>query len=309
MSFARFMELALYHPEVGYYRRAKPRVGRGADTDFYTATSAGPVFGELVAAACTKLIGPQKTGGCTFVEIGAEPGSSVLSGVDHPFGSVRTLRLGEPLELSGSCIVFSNELLDAQPFHRVVSRAAAWRELGVGMENGTLSELELRELSPEVREAGVLPQETYPDGYHLDLPLAAASLVRQLAAQPWTGPFVAFDYGKSWDALAQETPAGTARAYSRHRQSNELLAQPGEQDLTCHVCWDWIADALTREGFATPKLHSQEQFLLRFAADAAARIVEAEAGVPTSARKSHLQQLLHPALQGQKFQVLVTQRS
>lgn len=308
MSFARFMDLALYHPEVGYYRKARQRVGRGAGTDFYTATSAGTVFGELAAAACARLVQPQPASNFTFVEIGAEPGSSVLAGVAHPFGAVRTLRVGEPLEISGPSIVFSNELFDAQPFHRVVSRHGTWRELGVALDGDGLKEVELPELSATVRSAGVLPAEVYPDGYHLDLPLAAVELTGRLAAQPWTGLFVAFDYGKSWSVLASETPSGTARAYSRHRQSNELLAQPGEQDLTCHVCWDWISEALTRNGFEAPSLHSQEQFLLRFAADAAARIVEAESRVPSSPRKSHLHQLLHPALQGQKFQVLVARR-
>src|SRR5687768_16451028 len=75
MSFAKFMDLALYHPEVGYYRRARPRIGYRPDTDFFTATSTGPLFGELVVAACVAIL---RTAGRdphdhTFVELGAEP--------------------------------------------------------------------------------------------------------------------------------------------------------------------------------------------------------------------------------------------
>ena len=55
VSFARFMELALFHPETGYYARDRPRVGRGRAADYYTATSLGTVFGELVVAAAVQL--------------------------------------------------------------------------------------------------------------------------------------------------------------------------------------------------------------------------------------------------------------
>src|SRR5688500_446078 len=88
MSFARFMDLALYHPEVGYYRQRRPRVGRGPGTDFFTASTSGPIFGELICAACVKLLraAGRDPARHMFVEIGAEPdGDGVLAGVGHPF--------------------------------------------------------------------------------------------------------------------------------------------------------------------------------------------------------------------------------
>src|SRR5690606_7528800 len=106
MTFERFMELALYHPVVGYYRRDRTRVGYEDGTDFFTATTSGPVFGGLVAAACANLVGADQAGQFTFVEIGAEPDAGVLRNVTHPFRSVRTFRIGEPLEIEGRCIVF-----------------------------------------------------------------------------------------------------------------------------------------------------------------------------------------------------------
>src|SRR5437588_4750600 len=51
MTFARFMEIALYDPQIGYYRRKQPRVGYGAGTDFFTASTSGSMFGELVVSA------------------------------------------------------------------------------------------------------------------------------------------------------------------------------------------------------------------------------------------------------------------
>ena len=306
LPFDRFMEFALYDPAAGYYARNRPRVGRTAAADFFTAASLGPVFGELVAEACGSLLAPRRAADYTAVEIGVEPGGppgGVLAGAAHPFAGVVTLPRGRPLAVPPRAVVFSNELFDAQPCHRIVRRGGAWRELGVALRAGALAEILLPQPAPAV--AAVLDRlpASAPEGYHIDLPLAAAALAARIAAQPWAGLFVAFDYGKSWRELAEATPAGTARAYARHAQSNDLLAQPGEQDLTCHVCWDWIGAALTERGFRAPVLESQEAFFVHHAAPALRRLTEAEAG-RVSSRKLAALQLLHPGNMGQKFQVL-----
>lgn len=298
MPFARFMDLALYHPDVGYYRQARPRVGYGAGTDFFTATSSGAIFGEMVSAACVTLLGDRDPRAHRFVEIGAEPGRSVLAGVAHPFRDVCTLRVGETLALSGPCVVFSNELLDAQPCTSTVFRDGDWREIGVRLQDGRLREVELP-VAARFRDAPA----TSAEGYRFDRSDAAAALVEALAAQNWTGLFVAIDYGKTLRELTAETPAGTLRAYHRHRQSNDVLALPGEQDLTCHVCWDWMSEALRRHGFGEPRLDFQETFFVRHAGGFLAATAEAEAA-GLSKRKLALLQLLHPAHLGQKFQVL-----
>ncbi|HXA80207.1 MAG TPA: SAM-dependent methyltransferase, partial [Opitutaceae bacterium] len=233
----------------------------------------------------------------------AQGGSGgILANTPHPFGATKTFRLGDPLELKGRCVVFSNELFDAQPFHRFVFRRGAWRELGVALRDDTLVEVELPEASPAL-SAIEGPAPSPVEGYCIDTPLEATALAGRIAAQPWSGLFLAFDYGKTWAELTEATPAGTARAYFRHAQSNDLLARPGEQDLTCHVCWDWLADALARHGFATPQVESQESFFVHHAADYLAGATAAEAG-RFSEKKLSLLQLLHPSHLGQKFQAL-----
>lgn len=302
LSFAGFMELALFHPELGYYRRDRGRVGYADGTDFYTASSSGEIFGEMVAAACESLLGgAERAKAHVFVEIGAENDGGVLAGVAHPFAAARVVRIGEPPDLSGPCVVFSNELFDAQPVRRFVRRGEIWRELGVRLDEDGLSEVEL-----DAATEPWLPS-TATEGYIFDAPRAASELAAALAAQPWTGLFVAFDYGKSFDELATATPAGTARAYHRHTQSNDLLARPGEQDLTAHVCWDWLADALATGGFDRPSLESQEAFFIRHAGKFLARTMAEEAS-RASRRKLALMQLLHPSHLGQKFQALHAKR-
>lgn len=301
MTFATFMDLALYAPQVGYYRQPRTRVGYGPDTDFYTASSSRGVFGELVAAACLARLGAVDPKEYIFVEIGAEPGGGVLAGVDHPFGQAREIRLGEPLEFKGRCVVFSNELFDAQPLRRFVRRSSAWRELGVTIREHRLQEIELG-----VVEEPWLPP-TAPEGYRFDAPREAVGLVSRIAAEPFEGIFVAFDYGKSYTELADHTPIGTARAYRKHTQSNALLDCPGEQDLTGHVCWDWMAGALREAGFTDAAVESQESFFVQHASDWLTRTLQEEA-TRLSPRKLAIMQLLHPAKLGQAFQVLHAQR-
>jgi SAM-dependent MidA family methyltransferase len=194
-------------------------------------------------------------------------------------------------------VVFSNELFDAQPFHRYVFRRGWWQELGVALRGGRLEEVEVGGGDDDA-----LPRRA-PDGYVLDAPWAAGKLAAEIARQPWSGAFIACDYGKSWRELIEATPAGTARAYFRHTQSNDLWARPGEQDLTCHICWDFLEQALTANGFSGVAVESQEAFFVRQAGPAIAAISGAEAA-RFSPRKLALMQLLHPAHLGQKFQVL-----
>jgi SAM-dependent MidA family methyltransferase len=236
-----------------------------------------------------------------FVELGAERGSNgILTGVTHPFLAVKTQHLGDTLSLSGECVVFSNELFDAQPCTRSVFRGGRWVELGVELRGDALQEVELETPPPSVP-----PDAT--EGYHFDQPHAAAALAGAIAGQPWQGLFVAFDYGKTLEALTHESPGGTVRAYYRHAQTNNILDRPGEQDLTCHVCWDWISDALRQHGFAEPTLSFQEAFFIRNAGEFIAHISAADAA-RFSQRKLALLQLLHPSQMGQKFQVLHAMR-
>jgi len=297
LSFADFMELALYHPGVGYYRQPRQRIGYGDGTDFYTASTAGNVFGELIAAGAVTLLDGQDPGAFTFVEIGAEPAAGILRAVSHPFRDYKIIPCGQPITLTGRLVVFSNELFDAQPFHRFIRQAGRWAEIGVALRDGSLIETRMAGLPPSG-----LPTAA-PDGYQLDLPWAARELMRQIARQSWQGLLLACDYGKSWAEISTTHPQGTARAYHRHQQNQDLLNRPGEQDLTCHICWDWLREELVAHGFRADTLESQETFFVRYAGEYIRNLVAQDATHLTR-RKLAVTQLIHPAHLGQKFQVL-----
>lgn len=295
------MDLALYDPTCGYYTTDRPRVGQDRATDFYTASSLGPIFGELVTAVVRTQLGSRNPADYTFIELGAEDGRSVLDDVAHPFRALKRVGIHDALTLSGPCVVFSNELFDAQPCARFIRADDGWLERGVMLDDG-----QVKEVSRPAAATIALPAAA-ATGYQLDWPFRAAALAKEIADHPWHGLFVAFDYGKSARELTQECPHGTVRAYHRHRQVTDVLASPGAQDLTCHICWDDLSAALHNAGFKVDPVLSQEAFFVKNAARALAEIMQSEAH-GLSARKSGLMQLLHPSALGQKFQALTAWR-
>ncbi|MFP4166439.1 MAG: SAM-dependent methyltransferase [Opitutales bacterium] len=305
ISFRDYIEYALYTPGAGYYTRPEARVGRTQSRDFYTAESLGSVFSRLVVAAARQLLGPDTCARSTFVEIGAEPGYSLLDAIEEPpFAAHKILRHGDALTIPPQSVVFANEWLDALPFHRLIFRAGTWRERGVRANpEGRLEEALLDEWSPRVAAVRKRLPEEAPEGYQLDLPLDAERALADLVSQDWNGLLLLFDYGRTHDALTSACPSGTARTYQRHKQGQDLLEAPGDMDITCDVCWDPLQAELSRAGFKSVALESQEAFFAHHAEEAAAAIVRDTAGAFSRERQT-LMELMHPAHMGQRFQVL-----
>ena len=170
----------------------------------------------------------------------------------HPFASAVELPLGSAPAWPSRAVVFSNELFDAQPFHRVVFHRGTLARAGRGAARGRPVGGHAPGAQSRGRRGPGAAARRRDRGLPHRPPPGGRELAGTIGAAPWSGLFVAIDYGKSWSELITETPAGTARAYWRHTQGNDLLARPGEQDLTCHVCWDWIVAALSAHGFETP---------------------------------------------------------
>lgn len=297
-----FIAWALYDPVHGYYQASRQRVGRSDESDFYTASSMGPVFARLVADAALRLIdGPSDSH--VFVEIGPESTDGLLGHLAmNPFGGHRLIRPGSQLDLPPRAIVFSNEVFDAQPFRRLVYRSGRWRELGVALQSGQLAWAEL----PGDPSGAPLP-DSASEGYTLDWPSGAHDLLQNLVQAPWQGLFIAFDYGHESQTLLQLRPEGTGRTYSRHRMGADLLDAPGQLDITCHVAWDVLEAILREAGFSEVQLLSQEAFLVRYGQSVIREIVES-AGSSFSRERQSLMELLHPANMGRKFQVLTGRR-
>ncbi|MGZ0708392.1 SAM-dependent methyltransferase [Coraliomargarita sp. W4R53] len=305
ISYRDYIEIALYSEDCGYYKQQADRVGRSSQHDFYTAESLGRVFATLVTTAAVDLVPSDKASEMTFVEIAAEPGTSLLSHLDkHPFGSEQVIRQGQAIQPAGPVVIFANEWLDALPFHRLIFRDGAWRERGVGLDlEGTLVEVLLDHLTPEVAAVADRLPAHIEDGYELDLPLAAETALADLLDQDWNGLLVFFDYGRIWTSLLQDHPSGTARTYKQHSQGNNLLETPGDCDITCDINWTPLMAQMEAAGLHSVVLESQESFLVKRAQRAMKTIISDNAGGFSSDRQT-LMQLIHPANMGQRFQVL-----
>lgn len=311
MSFQCFSEIALYHPQHGYYTSDRHRVGRDPQSDFYTASSLGPVFACLVTEAARNLLPPgMSPGDLPWLEIAPEPaGSPFEDAARHGFADYQAYPLGKPLEIPPAAVIFANEWLDACPFRRFQYLGGEWRELGVKIMDDRLEPCVLD--SPAEESHGLLTaleaEGPHPEGYCVDLSLAAEIELEKLVRQSWRGLLLLADYGKSWQELVTACPAGTASAYFRHQSSRDLTARPGRQDLTCHVCWDRLLAVLHRHGFECVELCSQERFFMRHAATAIASIIQRQPEKFDPQRQT-LAQILHPAHMGHAFQILAARR-
>lgn len=313
LSFRDFSALALFAPEHGYYARKRERVGTAEGTDFYTSATMGDVFGKLIVAAAQSLlseagINPRE---CTLVEIGAEPGQTHLkSAAENSFAETQTFRLGDAVEIPEKAVVFANELLDAQPFHRLVFKNGKWREIGVFRSRDgewletLLPEISMPELAKFIAEA--LPPQIDED-WHLDIALEAETLLRKILAGKWKGAMIFPDYGKRLADCLDTYPEGTARAYFRHTLSNALTARPGEQDLTCHVLWDRLEPVAVSENFSNVRTLRQEAFFMKFALPAIQKIIDAGERQHSEAamrERAKLIEIIHPGKMGHAFQIL-----
>lgn len=327
MTFARFMEIALYSPN-GYYERQK-QIGKAGD--FYTSVSVGPLFGELLARQFSEWL--RETDMIDVVEVGAHDGSlarDVLSWFTENKRQVR-YTIVEPsserrvwqqktlepfranvvwvdrLDLAVQGIIFSNELLDAMPVHRLrwdaISRG--WKEWFVSCDNEALVWTTGEVSSSAETCLPVVTKElaaVLPDGFTTEVSPAAIKWWTEAAQFLQRGYLMAIDYGLSDEEFFRPDRAkGTARTYSKHRVSDDLLANPGEQDITAHVDWTAIQRAGENAGLRTMQFKSQEQFLIE--------IVSRTAPADWSAEQiRQLKTLTHPNFLGRAFRVLVQRR-
>jgi SAM-dependent MidA family methyltransferase len=344
VSFARFMELALYCPVYGYYEKEGDTVGRRGD--YYTSVSVGRLFGELLAWQYAEWL--ESRGGSSFqiVEAGAHQGAlaadilgwmrewrpELFERIEYWIlepsqcrlnwqkrtlkdwtGKVRWARDWAQLERASPAetvprVIFCNELLDALPTHRLEWDATRreWFEWGVGLEHGRFAWARIDGAEHTIVSlcSAVQGKQELLDGFTLDISPTAAEWWRQAAESLKTGWLVAFDYGLTQEELFYpERKEGTLRAYFRHQVQTDVLANPGEQDLTAHVNFSMIQQSGERAGLTTEGLWAQEQFLTRIAS----RIWAAGRGFPdwTRTRTRQFQTLTHPEHLGRALKVLV----
>jgi SAM-dependent MidA family methyltransferase len=354
LPFARFMELALYHPALGYYE--KPGHSPGRRGDFYTSVSTGELFGQLLAcqfAGWLEAEGGNQKSEVRIVEAGAHDGKlaadildwlrihrpklfdQIEYGIIEPsdrrqewqretlkgFSNVRWFsRFDDSTIQRFNGIIFSNELLDAFPIHRYAWDAGnkKWFEWGVAVEGEKFiwARLENSELPSSIINLPSSLLAVLPDGYTIEASPAAETWWREAAGALARGKLLAIDYGLTADEMFSPTRTrGTLRAYFRHHVTDDLLVNPGEQDLTAHVNFSAIQNAGEHAGLTTEFFGSQAKFLVDILATAEKNKTFGELvaskrseGGWNAKQTRQFQTLTHPEHLGRAFRVLIQSR-
>ena len=348
ISFERYMELSLYHSDLGYYTRESHRVGKAGD--FITSVSIGKCYGTILAHYFSSLIELQfsKEKQIVIVEFGAEYGDlaidimselkNILNDeqfqnlkylVVEPFDSKRRklknrlvneelsnikviADLNEQNNLNG--FVLGNEVLDAMPFKRVRFRNKKWVELGVGLEKSdkSLSLIEVENgIQCELLSAWALDASNeLPEGFTTEVNLRLNKFIESIYSSfsKVSGLFI--DYGSTTDELiASNKLGGTVRGYSDHKYITDLLASPGTHDITANVNFDDFRLMAQRAGFEVIGPIEQYRFLTNAAKN---WLIDIEKSQMQRADKEQIinqfKMLIHPTTMGRSFKMLEIQK-
>lgn len=341
IPFVRFMELALYHPQFGYYMRS-PEAGReriGWSGDFYTSSDVHPILGQALAKQARQidaLLGHQDP--FTVVEMGAGKGllaSDFLRAVLSQDGSLsRRLRfvlverspamrklqqsyleewLGTPglviwvedVQSLGSAavvgLVFSNELPDAFPVHRIQIVEGRAREVYVDHHDQRFIE-QLKALSNQELEHHLTRLNiALPEGYRTEINLNALKWIEQVAGALDRGVAITIDYGHTaQDLYNADRSEGTLLCYYSQLTSEDPYQRVGQQDMTAHVDFSSLAAVGEDHGLHVTGFTNQMSFLMGLGVEN--MMAELEPESPEFRAAIHL---LRPDGMGTTFKVLV----
>jgi len=285
ITFREFMEIALYHPQVGYYATASHRIGK--EGDFFTSSSLGPLFGRVLARQLVQML--EILGRGVLVEMGAGQGylaRDILEELERQ-GVKATYIIVEKSEAMRETqgellasfsvewvegleelepvegVFFSNELVDAFPVHMVEMTEEGLKEVLVDWRAGEFQEVLAPPTTPRLkeyfRELGV----NLPPGFRTEVNLDAMDWLKQVASKLKRGFLITIDYGYPSQELYQDyRRRGTLMAYYRHQAEENPYVRVGEQDLTAHVNFSALAHWGRKGGLEVLGFLPQSHFLL-----------------------------------------------
>jgi SAM-dependent MidA family methyltransferase len=272
ITFARFMELALYEPSLGYYATSSDRTTRTGD--FLTAPEMHPIFGWTLAAQIEEMwhrLGEPRP--FTVREYGAGTGSLGRQITDRlrAIGSpLEHALVYEPVEIPPRMqsarvmgpmtgCVLGNELLDALPAHRVRRQGGHLRELMVGWNDGAFVEMSGEASDERLVEAAA----ALPEGHAAEVSLAQHDWLQLVHSQLERGWVLLIDYGHTERELYGPSRAsGTVRSFRDQHVSSDVLGGVGRQDITYHVNLDALERDAVAGGFDVIGRTTAARFLL-----------------------------------------------
>jgi SAM-dependent MidA family methyltransferase len=337
ISFRRYMELALYHPDHGYYASGRARVGKAGD--FYTSVSVGRIYGRLLASVCREIWeGLDRPAEFTVVEQGANDGrmaADILGAAREArdgFASALHYRIVEPFAVNESKqreilsefegvswhrsntdlpefigIHLSNELLDAFPVDSLKWTGSEWEEECVSLKGG----LPTWGTRP-IKDPG-LAMATRPLpvparlGWRFEINRGIGSWLTEIASRMKRGVVLIVDYGQAGeDRFAPHRADGTLLAFRQHERFDDPLSEPGLRDITAQVDFTDLAGKAKAHDFTLLAYSDQQHFLV----GAAEPWMRSLGDSAPEHRKDllALNTLITPAIMGSQFKVLALGR-
>lgn len=336
VPFRDYMELALYHPEWGYYAAGPSPFGRGGD--FLTAPTASPWYAAVLGRWLSSLA--ERLGPLTLVDTGSGDGSLLAGVLGVETGgtvaravsverspALRALQaerlagapvpvevvaeLAKALPAAGPVALHACELFDALPVHRVVGREEGLRELWVRAGPCGLG-WEERPASPPLVDYFARHGVRLEEGQLGEVNLAAGPMLERLLR--WAGAngvALILDYGyparRLYDPRGRR--GGSLACFRGHTLGRDPLVFPGEQDLTAHVNWDDLRAAAAAAGWQVVGLWGLGELLLRagLGAEMDLRGVgeAAELDAEVYAQRQEVKRLLDPEGMGSDLKALV----
>ena len=342
IPFSRYMELCLYHRDLGFYSRNVQQFGKAGD--FYTSSDVHAVFGRLLARQFDEMWRALNSpANIELLELGPGRGLFAQDVLDWSqkkfpdfFHALRYIlvesspalrerikeTLGDHLE-SGRAdlgdldaldkassrniptIVFANEFFDALPVEILGTKGS----LRIDIRDGRFTETWAQ---PSSEELEFLDRySVHPElDERIEAPLVAQRFMERIATGIQRGFVLAIDYGYTREEQLAGRHRGTLKALRQHSISADPYEAPGEQDITADVNFTALAAAAEKYGMLAQKLITQSQFLMGIGeANQFADAFE-ECRLPQERAKVALQlkHLVTPAGMGESFQVLIASK-
>jgi SAM-dependent MidA family methyltransferase len=296
--FSRFMEVALYHPEFGYYRTRDPF---GAAGDFFTAAQLQPVFGILIASMVRELFNEMgRPANFTVVDLGAGRGEMGEAFKEWNYVPVDAGRGELPVNFTG--VVFANEFFDALPVDAAARRGARFVMLRVGHQHGRFV---WTDGEPPSNAAAEYLSRHADDAERVEIPLASLDWIDRIASHLHHGFLVVIDYGYTAREIQRFTQ-GSLMSYKKHAALEDVLAQPGAQDITAHVPFTALEERAS-QAFHRVRFERLAQTLLRAGEpDQFAGALRAASPTEEMRRRLQLKTLLFGM--GENFQTMVLRK-
>ena len=343
ISFRDFMEAALYDEDAGYYCREQLPWGREGDyrTSPESSVLFAATFARYFATLFYKLGSPSEL---VLIEAGAGAG-------DFAVGVLETLRLRFPLvfeatryfidersltwrallqerlerfgnrvefssiadlPLVPAGIIFSNELLDAFPVHRLMMKDGELREFFVESDAGGEFRWALlppsdKRLKAHFGEAGIALFE----GQIAEVNLAIEEWFKLASSKLKRGYVITVDYGvEAYELYSTSRPLGSLRAFRKHQVRESILDDPGFQDLTTTVNWTQVKRAGEAVELKTVELKRLDGFLMSegLLEELEQRVVDATDNTERVQLRTSAREMILPGGMATSFQVLIQQK-